>query len=122
MVANSDIFNQDEVDLLETLYLSPNVFLLGTNGSSVTPIVITDTNFIQKKNVNERSPFIYQVKFKYAKERPTTKGRNIQRMIEVIAYAQTPQTATNEAVGNSYMLDVSNPGAISLILPSWKRG
>jgi hypothetical protein len=74
MVANSDIFNQDEVDLLETLYLSPNVFLLGTNGSSVTPIVITDTNFIQKKNVNERSPFIYQVKFKYAKERPTTKG------------------------------------------------
>ena len=74
MVANSDIFNQDEVELLETLYLSPNVFLLGTNGATVTPIVITDTNFIQKKNVNERSPFIYQVKFKYAKERPTTKG------------------------------------------------
>ena len=74
MVANSDIFSQDEVDLLETLYLSPNVFLLGSNGSSVTPIVITDTSFIQKKNVNERSPFIYQVKFKYAKERPTTKG------------------------------------------------
>jgi len=74
MVANSDIFNQDEVDLLETLYLSPNVFLLGSNGSSVTPIVITDTSFIQKKNVNERAPFIYQVKFKYAKERPTTKG------------------------------------------------
>ena len=74
MVANSDIFNQDEVDLLETLYLSPNVFLLGSNGSTITPIVITDTSFIQKKNVNERSPFIYQVKFKYAKERPTTKG------------------------------------------------
>ena len=74
MVANSDIFSQDEVDLLETLYLSPNVFLLGANGSTVTPIVITDTSFIQKKNVNERSPFIYQVKFKYAKERPTTKG------------------------------------------------
>ena len=74
MVANSDIFSQDEVDLLETLYISPNVFLLGTNGSTVTPIVITDTSFIQKKNVNERSPFIYQVKFKYAKERPTTKG------------------------------------------------
>lgn len=34
-------------------------------------------------------------------------------MIELIAYAQIPQ-ATNEAVGNSYMLDVSNPGAISL--------
>ena len=58
----------------EMVYLSPNVFLLGSNGSSVTPIVITDTSFIQKKNVNERSPFIYQVKFKYAKERPTTKG------------------------------------------------
>ena len=74
MTANSDIFNQDEVDLLETLYLSPNVFLLGEYGATVTPIVITDTSFIQKKNVNERSPFIYQVKFKYAKERPTTKG------------------------------------------------
>ena len=34
-------------------------------------------------------------------------------MIEVIAYAQTPQTAT-AAVGDSYVLDVSNPGAISL--------
>ena len=34
-------------------------------------------------------------------------------MIEVIAYAQTPQTAT-DAVGTSYVLDVSNPGAISL--------
>ena len=74
MTANSDIFNQDEVDLLETLYISPNVFLLGGRGSTVTPIVITDTSFIQKKNVNERSPFIYQIKFKYAKERPTTKG------------------------------------------------
>jgi hypothetical protein len=74
MVANSDIFSQDEVDLLETLYISPNVFLLGEYGATVTPIVITDTSFIQKKNVNERSPFIYQVKFKYAKERPTTKG------------------------------------------------
>ena len=34
-------------------------------------------------------------------------------MIELIAYAQTPQTAT-AAVGDSYVLDVSNPGAISL--------
>lgn len=74
MTANSDIFNQDEVDLLETLYISPNVFLLGANGGTVTPIVVTDTSFIRKKNVNERSPFIYQIKFKYAKERPTTKG------------------------------------------------
>ena len=34
-------------------------------------------------------------------------------MIELIAYGQTPQ-ATNDPVGTSYMLDVSNPGAISL--------
>ena len=34
-------------------------------------------------------------------------------MIELIAYAQKPQTST-AAVGDSYVLDVSNPGAISL--------
>ena len=34
-------------------------------------------------------------------------------MIELIAYAQTPQAA-NDAVGDSYMLDISNPGAVSL--------
>jgi len=34
-------------------------------------------------------------------------------MIELIAYGQTPQAA-NDAVGDSYTLDVSNPGAISL--------
>ena len=78
ITANSDLFNQDEVNLLETLYLSPNVFLLEANGASVTPIVISDTSFIQKKNVNERSPFIYQIKFTYAKERPTTKGGTYQ--------------------------------------------
>lgn len=74
MVANTDLFNQDEVDLLESLFISPNVFLLGTGGESVTPIVITDTSFVRKKNVNERAPFLYQIKFKYAKTRPTTKG------------------------------------------------
>ena len=74
MVANTDLFNQDEVDLLESLFISPNVFLLGTGGDSITPIVITDTSFVRKKGVNERSPFTYQIKFKYAKERPTTKG------------------------------------------------
>jgi len=34
-------------------------------------------------------------------------------MIELIAYGQIPQ-AINDAVGDSYTLDVSNPGAISL--------
>lgn len=78
MVANTDLFNQDEVDLLESLFISPNVFLIGTKGSSITPIVITDTSFVRKKGVNERSPFTYQIKFKYAKERPTTKGGTYQ--------------------------------------------
>ena len=78
MVANTDLFNQDEVDLLESLFISPNVFLIGTGGESVTPIVITDTSFVRKKGVNERSPFTYQIKFKYAKERPTTKGGTYQ--------------------------------------------
>jgi hypothetical protein len=78
MTANSDLFNEDEVSLLETLYLSPNVFLLGTAADSkagtITPIVVTDSTFIRKKGVNLRSPFTYQIKFKYAKQRPTTKG------------------------------------------------
>ena len=34
-------------------------------------------------------------------------------MIELIAYGQTPQ-ATNDSVGASYVLDLSNPGAISI--------
>ena len=72
--AHTDLWNEDEVDLLETLMLSPNVFLLSTQATTVTPIVITDTNFVFKKNVNERGPFLYQIKFKNAKERPTTKG------------------------------------------------
>jgi hypothetical protein len=74
MVANTDLFNEDEVELMESLFISPNVFLLGTGGESVTPIVLTDSSFVRKKNVNERAPFTYQIKFKYAKERPTTKG------------------------------------------------
>ena len=78
MVANTDLFNEDEVDLLETLYISPNVFLIGASGSSITPVVITDTNFVRKTNLNERGPFTYQIKFKYAKERPTTKGGTFQ--------------------------------------------
>ena len=72
--AHTDLWNEDEVDLLESLMLSPNVFLLSTQATTVTPIVITNTNFVFKKNVNERGPFLYQIKFKNAKERPTTKG------------------------------------------------
>ncbi len=72
--AHTDLWNEDEVDLLESLMLSPNVFLLSAAATSVTPIVITNTNFVFKKNVNERGPFLYQIKFKNAKERPTTKG------------------------------------------------
>ena len=72
--ANSDLWNEDEVDLLETLMLSPNVFLLSEEATTVTPIVITDKSFLFKKNINEGGPFLYQIKFKNAKERPTTKG------------------------------------------------
>ena len=72
--AHTDLFNEDEVDLLEALMLSPNAFLLSTGAETITPIVITDTSFVFKKNVNERGPFLYQIKFKSAKERPTTKG------------------------------------------------
>ena len=74
MKANTDLFNEDEVALLETLYLSPNVYLLGQQGATVTPVVITDSSFVRKANLNERGPFLYQISFKYAKERPTTKG------------------------------------------------
>ena len=72
--AHTDLWNEDEVDLLEAMMLSPNVFLLSINATTVTPIVITNTSFVFKKNVNERGPFLYQIKFKSAKERPTTKG------------------------------------------------
>jgi len=72
--AHTDLWNEDEVDLLESLMLSPNVFLLSIQARTVTPIVITNTNFVFKKNVNERGPILYQIKFKAAKERPTTKG------------------------------------------------
>jgi hypothetical protein len=72
--AHTDLFNEDEVDILEALHLSPNVYLLSSQGQTVTPIVITNTSFVFKKNVNTRSPFLYQIKFKNAKERPTTKG------------------------------------------------
>jgi hypothetical protein len=72
--AHTDLWNEDEVDLLETLMLSPNVFLITSQGVTVTPVVITNTSFVFKKNVNERGPFLYQIKFKNAKERPTTKG------------------------------------------------
>ena len=44
--AHTDLFNEDEVDLLEALMLSPNVFLLSTGADTITS----------------------------AKERPTTKG------------------------------------------------
>jgi hypothetical protein len=72
--AHTDLWNEDEVDLLEAMMLSPNVFLLSSQSITVTPIVITNTSFVFKKNVNERRPFLYQIKFKSAKERPTTKG------------------------------------------------
>jgi hypothetical protein len=75
LIATTDLLNESDVDLLETLMLSPNVYI-STNGSAgnYAPIVVTDTSFIKKRGVNERGQYLYQIKFKYAKKRPTTKG------------------------------------------------
>ena len=76
MTLTTDLLsNEIDVDMLESIMLSPQVYLLASsNGIGVTPIVVTDTSFIRKKNVNERSPFLYQLKFKYAHNRPVTKA------------------------------------------------
>ena len=79
MTLTTDLLTEADVDVLESIMLSPQVYLLdGTNGGGVTPIVVTDTSFTRKKNVNERSPFLYQLKFKYAHNRPVTKAGTYQ--------------------------------------------
>lgn len=75
LTATTDLLQDSDVAVLETLMLSPQVFLLtAENGAGVTPITVTDTSYVKKRRVNERAPFLYQIKFKYAKQRPTTKG------------------------------------------------
>ena len=79
MTLTTDLLSEDDVDVLESITLSPQVYLLAaSNGAGVTPIVVTDTSFTRKKNVNERSPFLYQMKFKYAHNRPVTKAGTYQ--------------------------------------------
>ena len=75
LTATTDLLNESDVDLLETLMLSPNVYI-SINGAegNYAPIVVKDTSFIKKRGVNERGQYLYQIKFKYAKKRPTTKG------------------------------------------------
>ena len=72
MVANTDLFNEDEVDFLENLWLSPKVQLLNFDGSAI-PITITGKNWIRKNNLNEGGPFTYQITFEYGKQRPTVR-------------------------------------------------
>ena len=73
--APTDLLQDSDVAILETLMLSPQVYLLNqNNGLGVVPIVVTDTSFVKKRRVDERAPFLYQIKFKYAKPRPTTKA------------------------------------------------
>jgi hypothetical protein len=75
LTATTDLLQDSDVAILETLMLSPQVYLLSENsGLAVVPIVVTDTSFVKKRRVDERAPFLYQIKFKYAKPRPTTKG------------------------------------------------
>ena len=72
MVANTDLFNEDEVDFLENLWLSPKVQLLNFDGSAI-PITITGKNWVRKNNLNEGGPFTYQITFEYGKQRPTVR-------------------------------------------------
>ena len=75
LTATTDLLQDSDVAILETLMLSPQVYLISEdNATAVVPIVVTDTSFVKKRRVDERSPFLYQIKFKYAKPRPTTKG------------------------------------------------
>lgn len=79
MTLTTDLLTEADVNVLESIMLSPQVYLLGNiDGSGITPIVVTDTNFTRKKDVNERSPFLYQLKFKYAHNRPVTKAGTYQ--------------------------------------------
>jgi len=72
MVANTDLYNEDEVAFLENLWLSPKVQLLNYDGSAIQ-ITLTDKNWIRKNNLNEGGAFTYQVKFEYGKQRPTVR-------------------------------------------------
>ncbi|MAK30307.1 hypothetical protein [Acinetobacter sp.] len=75
LTATTNLLQDSDVAVLETLMLSPQVFLFSTNrGEGITPITVTDATYVKKRRVNERAPFLYQIKFKFAKPRPTTKG------------------------------------------------
>ena len=71
--ANTDIFDEELVDYLEGLILSPRVYLLTydkVNGG--VPVVITDSSFLHKTNVNERGCYTVSVTFEFAREIETT--------------------------------------------------
>ncbi len=72
MVANTELYNEDEVDFLENLWLSPKVQLLNYDGSAI-PITLMEKDWIRKNNLNEGGAFTYQVTFEYGKQRPTVR-------------------------------------------------
>lgn len=75
LTATTNLLQESDVAVLETLMLSPQVFQISADdGAGITPITVTDTTYVKKRRVDDRAPFLYQIKFKYAKPRPTTKG------------------------------------------------
>lgn len=73
MRVNTDIFDPAYVEYLEGLLTSPRVYLL-TNDSvvGVIPVTITDSSFLHKTRVNERSGFTFSVTFEFARPNVTT--------------------------------------------------
>lgn len=72
--ANTDVFNEDEIEFLEGLQISPRVYLMNYNKrNAITPVVIKDTSFIRKKGVNEQGVFTMSVTFEFAREKATVR-------------------------------------------------
>ena len=72
MRVNTDIFDPAYVEYLEGLLTSPRVYLL-TNDTvvGVIPVTITDSSFLHKTRVNERSGFTFSVTFEFARPNVT---------------------------------------------------
>lgn len=50
--ANTDFITEDEAALLESLFTSPNVYML--SGEDVIPVSVTDTNYVKQSLVNDK--------------------------------------------------------------------
>jgi len=70
--ANTDIFDEGMLNYLEGLILSPRVYMMTYNEKTGgVPVVITDSSFLHKTNVNERGCYTVSVTFEFARERET---------------------------------------------------